>query len=145
MHEFAVTKSILAIVLEKAREVKAGKITKIDLLVGRLTGYIPEQIQLQFDILCRNTEAAGASLIFHHDQGLFAGLPSPFAAGRYHSLIARRDEIPDAFEVTAWTAEGEVMGVRHTELALEGVQFHPESILTPEGPRLLAAFLKRTH
>ena len=65
MHEFAVTKSILAIVLEKAREVKAGKITKIDLLVGRLTGYIPEQIQLQFDILCRNTEAAGASLIFH--------------------------------------------------------------------------------
>jgi hydrogenase nickel incorporation protein HypA/HybF len=65
MHEFAVTKSILAIILEKAREVKAAKITKVDLLVGRLTGYIPEQVQLQFDILSRNTEAVGANLIFH--------------------------------------------------------------------------------
>jgi anthranilate/para-aminobenzoate synthase component II len=72
---------------------------------------------------------------------LYAGLPNPFAAGRYHSLIARREEVPDAFEITAWTAEGEVMGVRHKELALEGVQFHPESILTPSGPCLLEAFL----
>jgi len=82
-----------------------------------------------------------ASQVLHAGTGLYAGLPNPFSAGRYHSLIARRDEVPDAFEVTAWTAENEVMGVRHKELALEGVQFHPESILTPEGPKLLAAFL----
>ncbi len=83
-----------------------------------------------------------ASPVLHHGTGLYAGLPNPFAAGRYHSLIARRDEVPDVLEVTALTGEGEVMGVRHRELALEGVQFHPESILTPEGPRLLEAFLR---
>ncbi len=82
-----------------------------------------------------------ASQVMHEGRGLYAGLPIPFTAGRYHSLIARRESVPDAFEVTAWTAEGEVMGVRHRTLALEGVQFHPESILTPQGPRLLAAFL----
>lgn len=65
MHEFAITKSVLSIVLEKAREVKASKVTTVDILVGKLTGYIPEYIQLQFDILSRNTEAAGASLVFH--------------------------------------------------------------------------------
>jgi hydrogenase nickel incorporation protein HypA/HybF len=65
MHEFAITKSILSIVLEKAWEVKARKVTKVDILVGRLTGFIPECIQLQFDILSLNTKAAGASLIFH--------------------------------------------------------------------------------
>ena len=84
-----------------------------------------------------------ASQVLHTGTGLYAGLPNPFAAGRYHSLIAKRDEVPDAFEVTAWTAEGEVMGVRHKALALEGVQFHPESILTPDGPKLLGAFLQR--
>jgi anthranilate synthase/aminodeoxychorismate synthase-like glutamine amidotransferase len=83
-----------------------------------------------------------ASQVIHDGRGLYAGLPNPFAAGRYHSLIAKRDAVPDAFEVTAWTAEGEVMGVRHRSLPLAGVQFHPESILTPEGPRILAAFLK---
>jgi anthranilate synthase/aminodeoxychorismate synthase-like glutamine amidotransferase len=82
-----------------------------------------------------------ASEVMHEGRGLYAGLPSPFAAGRYHSLIAKRDTVPDALEVTAWTAEGEVMGVRHRSLPLAGVQFHPESILTPEGPRILAAFL----
>ena len=82
-----------------------------------------------------------ASDVLHVGRGIFADLPNPFSAGRYHSLIARRGEIPDALEVTAWTAEGEVMGVRHRTLALEGVQFHPESILTPAGPRLLGAFL----
>jgi anthranilate/para-aminobenzoate synthase component II len=80
--------------------------------------------------------------VLHSGTGLFAGMPNPFEAGRYHSLIARRDEVPLVFEVTAWTAEGEVMGVRHKALALDGVQFHPESILTPEGPRLLKAFLQ---
>jgi anthranilate synthase/aminodeoxychorismate synthase-like glutamine amidotransferase len=83
-----------------------------------------------------------ASKVLHRGTGLYEGLPNPFAAGRYHSLIARRESVPGFFEVTAWTEEGEVMGVRHESLPLEGVQFHPESILTPEGPRLLRAFLK---
>jgi anthranilate synthase/aminodeoxychorismate synthase-like glutamine amidotransferase len=81
------------------------------------------------------------SRILHDGRGVFAGMPNPFNAGRYHSLIARRETVPDALEVTAWTEEGEVMGVRHRNLAVEGVQFHPESILTPDGPQLLATFL----
>jgi anthranilate synthase/aminodeoxychorismate synthase-like glutamine amidotransferase len=83
-----------------------------------------------------------ASLVHHDGRGLFAGLPNPFKAGRYHSLIARRDAVPPALEITAWTEEGEVMGVQHRELAVAGVQFHPESVLTPDGPKLLAAFLQ---
>jgi anthranilate synthase/aminodeoxychorismate synthase-like glutamine amidotransferase len=84
----------------------------------------------------------GKTSMVHHDgKGVFAGLPDPFEAGRYHSLIAARDHIPAALEVTAWTAEGEIMGVRHRELPVEGVQFHPESILTPDGPRLMGNFL----
>ncbi len=82
------------------------------------------------------------SRILHDGRGIFAGLPNPFEAGRYHSLIAERERIPEAFEITAWTAEGEVMGVRHRTLPIDGLQFHPESILTPDGPQLLAAFLK---
>ncbi len=82
-----------------------------------------------------------ASEVRHDGRGIYAGLPNPFAAGRYHSLIAKREAVPGVFEVTAWTDESEVMGVRHRSLALEGVQFHPESILTPDGPKLLAAFL----
>jgi len=79
----------------------------------------------------------------HHDgRGVFAGMPDPFDAGRYHSLIARPESLPAVREVTARTAEGEIMGVRHRELAVEGVQFHPESVLTPEGPVLLANFLR---
>jgi anthranilate synthase/aminodeoxychorismate synthase-like glutamine amidotransferase len=79
----------------------------------------------------------------HHDgRTLFAGLPQPFTATRYHSLIVARDSVPDCLEVSAWTADGTVMGLRHRELPLEGVQFHPESILTPDGPRLLKAFLQ---
>jgi anthranilate synthase/aminodeoxychorismate synthase-like glutamine amidotransferase len=83
-----------------------------------------------------------ASPVLHDGRGLFAGLPNPFPAGRYHSLIAERGQVPSELEVTAWTAEGEVMGVRHRTLPMEGVQFHPESILTPDGPRLMASFLK---
>jgi anthranilate synthase/aminodeoxychorismate synthase-like glutamine amidotransferase len=83
------------------------------------------------------------SRVIHDGRGLFEHLPNPFDAGRYHSLIAKRESIPGEFEVTAWTAEGEVMGVRHRALALDGVQFHPESILTPDGPALLATFLAR--
>jgi len=82
-----------------------------------------------------------ASSVRHDGRGLFEGMPESFAAGRYHSLIADRERLPEALEVTAWTEEGEIMGVRHQGLAIEGVQFHPESVLTPEGPRLLAAFL----
>ncbi|MEX1993066.1 MAG: aminodeoxychorismate/anthranilate synthase component II [Steroidobacteraceae bacterium] len=81
------------------------------------------------------------SAVQHDGRGVFVGLPNPLEAGRYHSLIAERERIPATLEITAWTAEGEVMGVRHRELAVEGVQFHPESILTPDGPRLMASFL----
>ncbi len=74
-------------------------------------------------------------------EGLFAGLPNPFEAGRYHSLAARQDRVPEVLAVTARTAEGEIMGVRHATLNVVGVQFHPESVLTPDGPALLANFL----
>ena len=82
------------------------------------------------------------SPVLHDGRGLFEGIPVPFEAGRYHSLIAERERMPAALEITAWTAEGEIMGVRHRTLPLDGVQFHPESILTPAGPRLMARFLK---
>ncbi|MGH9070583.1 MAG: anthranilate synthase component II [Acidimicrobiales bacterium] len=81
------------------------------------------------------------SPIHHHGQGVLAGLESPFEATRYHSLVVLRDSIPPELEVTAETAEGLVMGVRHRTLPIEGVQFHPESILTLAGPRMLANWL----
>ena len=74
---------------------------------------------------------------------LFAGMPNPFAATRYHSLVIERSSLPDCLEVTAETDEGEIMGVRHKQFPIFGVQFHPESILTPEGKKLLANFLKQ--
>ncbi len=82
------------------------------------------------------------SPVLHDGKGLFAGLPQEFDAGRYHSLIAAPDSIPSVLEVTARTAEGEIMGVRHRSLPIEGVQFHPESVLTPDGPLLMGNFLK---
>ncbi|MGV3533878.1 MAG: anthranilate synthase component II [Chthoniobacteraceae bacterium] len=82
------------------------------------------------------------SPILHTNQGVFAGLPSPFEATRYHSLIVKRDTLPDCLEITAETAEKEIMGLRHRELPIQGVQFHPESILTLEGKRLLKNFLE---
>ncbi len=82
------------------------------------------------------------SPILHGGQGVFAGLPSPFEATRYHSLIVDRASLPECLEVTAWTAEGEIMGVRHRERAIEGVQFHPESILTRQGKALLANWVR---
>ena len=82
------------------------------------------------------------SPVMHDGKGLFKGLPQQFQAGRYHSLIAEPSSIPAVLEVTARTAEGEIMGVRHKSLPIEGVQFHPESVLTPEGPILMANFLK---
>jgi anthranilate synthase/aminodeoxychorismate synthase-like glutamine amidotransferase len=82
------------------------------------------------------------SMIEHDGQALFAGLSQPCEVGRYHSLAAERDNIPDVLEVTARTTGGEIMGVRHRELPIEGVQFHPESVLTPEGDQLLNNFLQ---
>ena len=82
------------------------------------------------------------SPVAHDGKGVFNGMPEPFQAGRYHSLIAEPASMPDALEVTARTAEGEIMGVRHKSLPIEGVQFHPESVLTPEGPLLMGNFLK---
>ena len=79
----------------------------------------------------------------HHDgAGVYRGLPSPFPATRYHSLAVRRDSIPPCLEVTAWTESGLVMGIRHRDLPVEGVQFHPESIMTPTGKSLLRNFLE---
>jgi anthranilate synthase/aminodeoxychorismate synthase-like glutamine amidotransferase len=82
------------------------------------------------------------SLVNHDGLGLFTGLPQPCEVGRYHSLIAQPDTLPHDLEVTARTAEGEIMGVRHRTLDVEGVQFHPESVLTPDGPRLMQNFLE---
>jgi len=81
------------------------------------------------------------SQVQHDGRTLFAGLPQPCEVGRYHSLIAAPASMPAELEVSARTAEGEIMGVRHRQLLVEGVQFHPESILTPEGPRLMSNFL----
>ena len=82
------------------------------------------------------------SLVYHDRRGLFVDMPEPFEAGRYHSLIAQPQSMPEALEVTARTDEGEIMGVRHRTLNVEGVQFHPESVLTPQGPVLMGRFLK---
>ncbi len=81
------------------------------------------------------------SQITHINRGVFAGLPSPYRATRYHSLVIERDSCPDCLEVTAWTDDGEIMGVRHKTLPVEGVQFHPESIMTEHGHQLLKNFL----
>ncbi len=82
------------------------------------------------------------SAIYHDGRGLFQGMPNPFQATRYHSLVARRDSLPPELEVTAWTDEDEVMGIRHRTLPIWGVQFHPESILTENGRQILQNFLK---
>jgi anthranilate synthase/aminodeoxychorismate synthase-like glutamine amidotransferase len=87
----------------------------------------------------------GKTSPIHHDgRTLFAGLPQPCEVGRYHSLIAQPDTLPPVLEVTARTPESEIMGVRHKDLVVEGVQFHPESVLTPDGPTLMANFRKLT-
>jgi anthranilate synthase/aminodeoxychorismate synthase-like glutamine amidotransferase len=86
----------------------------------------------------------GKTSSVHHDgRGILAGLPEPFEAGRYHSLIAEPQSLPDVLEVAARTDEGEIMAVRHRDLAVDGVQFHPESVLTPQGPLLMDNFLRR--
>ena len=82
------------------------------------------------------------SQIFHKNVGLFKDLPNPYTATRYHSLVIARETIPECLEITAWTQDNEIMGVRHKSLAIEGVQYHPESILTEYGHELLNNFLK---
>ncbi|MCK9619677.1 MAG: aminodeoxychorismate/anthranilate synthase component II [Methylobacter sp.] len=88
------------------------------------------------------------SLVYHQDQGVFKGLNNPFTATRYHSLVIEQQSIPDCLEITAWTQDAagkldEIMGVRHKELDIEGVQFHPESVLTEHGHDMLRNFLER--
>jgi anthranilate synthase/aminodeoxychorismate synthase-like glutamine amidotransferase len=85
----------------------------------------------------------GKTSMIHHDgKTIFKGLPNPFEATRYHSLIIKKETLPDCLEITAWTEQDEIMGVRHKEFIVEGVQFHPESILTKVGKTLLKNFLK---
>lgn len=85
------------------------------------------------------------SLIYHDGKTIFEGLPNPFEATRYHSLIIKRETLPECLEITAWTDREEIMGVRHKHFIVEGVQFHPESILTKVGKDLLRNFLKQSH
>jgi len=99
-------------------------------------------------IRAKNVMHGKTSLIHHQNTSVFSGLPNPHVATRYHSLIVSADSLPDCFEVTAWCQneageQEEIMGIRHKELAIEGVQFHPESILTEAGHALLANFLTR--
>jgi anthranilate synthase/aminodeoxychorismate synthase-like glutamine amidotransferase len=81
------------------------------------------------------------SVVFHDGQSVFEGLPNPFPAGRYHSLAVSAHDLPEALAITAYTSDGEIMGLRHRSLRVEGIQFHPESVLTPGGIRLLRNFL----
>jgi para-aminobenzoate synthetase component 2 len=84
----------------------------------------------------------GKTSMIHHDgKTIFEGIPDPFEATRYHSLLVSRDTLPDTFEISAWTDEGEIMGIRHMEYLMEGVQFHPESILTVHGKDILRNFI----
>lgn len=82
------------------------------------------------------------SEVYHDGKTIFSGLTNPFTATRYHSLLVERESLPDSLEISAWTKEDEIMGLRHKEYKIEGVQFHPESILTSEGKTLLGNFLK---
>ncbi len=82
------------------------------------------------------------SLINHNNEGVFKGLPNPYTATRYHSLVIERESLPDCLEITAWTDDNEIMGIRHKTLPVEGVQFHPESVLTEHGHKLLENFIK---
>lgn len=83
------------------------------------------------------------SPVHHHNSGVFAGLPNPVNCTRYHSLAIERASLPDCLEITAWTDDGEIMGVRHRQHAVEGVQFHPEALLTEHGHDMLANFLRQ--
>jgi anthranilate synthase component 2 len=83
-------------------------------------------------------------LIHHDNTGVFTGLPNPLSAIRYHSLVVKRDTLPDCLEITAWTDDGTIMGLRHKKYPVEGIQFHPESFMTQSGKELLKNFLMRS-
>jgi anthranilate synthase component 2 len=83
-----------------------------------------------------------SSLIYHNSRGVFQGLPNPFPAIRYHSLMVNRDSLPECLELTAWTEDGTIMGMRHRQYPVEGVQFHPESFMTHHGKDILKNFLR---
>ncbi|MCF8057122.1 MAG: aminodeoxychorismate/anthranilate synthase component II [Desulfocapsa sp.] len=85
------------------------------------------------------------SPVYHDSKGVFAGLPNPFDGMRYHSLLVENETVPDCLEISAWTADGEIMGLRHKDLDVEGVQFHPESIMTPCGVTLLKNFMDQNY
>ncbi len=93
-------------------------------------------------IRAQNLMHGKTSKIHHDGKTIYEGIPSPFTATRYHSLIVEKETLPDCLEITAWTEQGEIMGLRHKELLVEGVQFHPESILTEHGKKLLRNFLQ---
>jgi anthranilate synthase component 2 len=94
-------------------------------------------------VRCHEIVHGKMGAMHHKSQGVFAGLPSPFQATRYHSLIVERETLPDCLEVTAWLEDGTIMGLRHKDLTIEGVQFHPESIKSEHGHQLLRNFLDR--
>jgi anthranilate synthase component II len=93
-------------------------------------------------VRCHEIVHGKMGMIHHEGKGMFAGLPSPFAATRYHSLIVEKESLPDCLEVTAWLEDGTIMGLRHREKLIEGVQFHPESIASEHGHQLLRNFLE---
>jgi anthranilate synthase component 2 len=122
-------------------------------LIERLSGKIPilgvclghQSIGQAFGariVHARTLMHGKTSAISHNGQGVFNGLPNPFIATRYHSLVIDRETLPECLEITAWADDGEIMGVRHKTLNVEGVQFHPESILTEHGHELLEHFLR---
>lgn len=96
-------------------------------------------------VRCHEIVHGKMGVMHHEGRGMFAGLPSPFLATRYHSLIVERASLPDCLEVTAWLEDGTIMGLRHRELPIEGVQFHPESIASEHGHRMLRNFLETAH
>jgi anthranilate synthase/aminodeoxychorismate synthase-like glutamine amidotransferase len=123
--------------------------------IRRLAGKIPllgvclghQSIRAAFggEIVRAKAPMHGKTSLIHHDgRGVFTGLENPFVATRYHSLVIRRETIPDCLKISAWTEDGEIMGVRHREFPVEGVQFHPESILTRAGKELLRNFVAGT-
>ena len=94
-------------------------------------------------VRCHEIVHGKMGTVLHNDTGVFEGLPSPFKATRYHSLVVERDSLPPELEITAWLEDGVIMGLRHRELPIEGFQFHPESIATEHGHKLMQNFLNR--
>lgn len=116
----------------------AGKIP----ILGVCLGHQCLAYSLDGEIVSADRLMHGKTSLIHHDgQAIYRDLPNPFEATRYHSLVVRRDNLPDCFQISAQTDQGEIMGIRHKEFAAEGVQFHPESILTAVGKQLLRNFL----